>query len=327
MIIGDRPASACFAHPVGTKLVERIVAFENCTQETITDIQIIGPSGSSYSTLNKVPGSPDQWYENITWTPTQSQIGPNILCAIATSSSLLASDLSCFTVLVGITDPQIISASPFGVLADSFAYSSSGFLSFNIAFNVQILKPTKPAYIRIFSQTTNTEVYKVDASTISAANFQKNNLILNIPVGTLSPDKYYVLFDYGVGLGTEYCNPISEQITDKTFWNFEIVQLTTTTLPTTSNEFILNLFIPIYSCLNFLINAAPQNSCPNGTSYFNGNCYTATQNSTNSTAANEYCAAQGGHLLILNSQTEFDYLKNYLSSMNMGFVSVCQIIF
>jgi hypothetical protein len=221
-IIGDKPVDSCFAIPVNKKWTERIVAYENCSNENITDIQILGATGINLSQAKKLSNTSQTWYKTIDWIPTNDDLGPNIICATASSSSLLISDISCFTVLVGVTEPKIVSASPSSLLSQQFLRDSSGFLKFNITFNVNITKPKKSAFIRIYSANTNKEVLQIDTSKLDASKFVENTLLLDIKRELLSEGEYYVLFDYGVGAGSEYCKPISAEIKDPSFWRFTI---------------------------------------------------------------------------------------------------------
>ena len=123
---------------------------------------------------------------------------------------------------MGVTEPKIISASPSSLLSQEFLRDSSGYLKFNITFNVNIFKPKTSAFIRIYSDNTKKEVLKIDASQLDASKFVGNTLFLDIKRELLPEGDYFVLFDFGVGVGGEYCKPISDEIKDSTFWKFTI---------------------------------------------------------------------------------------------------------
>ena len=222
-IIGDKPAASCFAIPVNKKWSERVVAYENCSDENITDIQILGTAGITLSQVKILSNKSQTWYKTIEWIPTNDDLGPNIICATASSSSLLISEISCYTVLVGVTEPKIISASPSSLLSQEFLRDSSGFLKFNITFNVNIFKPKNSAFIRIYSANTKKEVLQIDSSKLDASKFVGNTLLLDLKRELFPEGDYYVLFDYGVGVGGEYCKPISAEIRDPSFWKFSIL--------------------------------------------------------------------------------------------------------
>jgi len=213
---------SCFAIPVNKKWTEQIVAFENCSNENISDIQILSTANINFSQLKILSKQSQTWYKTIEWIPTNNDLGQNIICATASSTSLLISDISCYTVLVGVTEPKIVSASPSSLLSQEFLRDPSGLLKFNITFNVNIYKPKNTAYIRIFSDNSKKEVLKIDASQLDASKFVGNTLLLDIKRELLPEGDYYVLFDYGVGVGGEYCKPISAPISDSTFWKLTI---------------------------------------------------------------------------------------------------------
>ena len=51
----------------------------------ITDITTASPAGLTKSSLRSGPGT-NQWYIDVTWSPSASQTGPNIFCYYAQDS-------------------------------------------------------------------------------------------------------------------------------------------------------------------------------------------------------------------------------------------------
>lgn len=54
----------------------------DCFNCSIVAIDTVSPQGAHKSSLATGPGE-GQWHVNITWTPDESQFGPNILCYTA----------------------------------------------------------------------------------------------------------------------------------------------------------------------------------------------------------------------------------------------------
>jgi len=181
-----------------TNLTTRIVASESCSTENITDIQILGFTGVQSSSLGQLSNS--TWYKNMTWTPPTPIVGVNsyLICSTATDTALLSSDSSCFTFITGITSPQVVNStvSPTGVTITTT--SSAQTQTFSCSFNVNVIKPTTSSYIRIYSATTNLQVYTLDASLSNTTQFTSlTDMNFVVPIGILSSDTYYILFDWG----------------------------------------------------------------------------------------------------------------------------------
>ena len=59
-----------------------MVAKVGCSGVTITKIQVLGPTGIRYGSTTVLSGTTDTWYVNLTWTPSASQYGPNVICGL-----------------------------------------------------------------------------------------------------------------------------------------------------------------------------------------------------------------------------------------------------
>lgn len=193
---------------------------------SITEIIVIGPFGLRFTQAQQVTGSSVTWYTNVTWTPSLSQVGGYLVCAVAMDSSPMTSRLSCFTVLVGLT-PNIIanSTQPSGILQSSFLLGVNGTLTFTATFDKQILRPLSSSYIHVLSQN-GTEIAKFDSSNSSQVKLTTNKTVsIAFSTYTFKPgSSYYIKFDQGVVWGgtfySQYCNPQSPAYTSQLFWQF-----------------------------------------------------------------------------------------------------------
>lgn len=66
----------CEGVPIGIQLVERIVATVYCTGDYIEEFVTISPLYMKKTAIAQVPGTTNQWYITLTWTPVLSQKGP-----------------------------------------------------------------------------------------------------------------------------------------------------------------------------------------------------------------------------------------------------------
>jgi hypothetical protein len=98
------------------------------------------------------------------------------------------------------------------------------------------MQPQYSAYIRYF-YANGTQMFKIDVSSFPSVTFTNLTTYskLTWETGNNFPDGgYYILFDYGVGLGPDFCLPQSEAVTDKTFCSFFVRTNDTTTTTTTT---------------------------------------------------------------------------------------------
>ena len=56
-----------------------------CIYDRISEIVTMSPFGLTKSTLNQGTSS-SQWYVDVSWTPDESQSGPNLFCYAAVDS-------------------------------------------------------------------------------------------------------------------------------------------------------------------------------------------------------------------------------------------------
>jgi hypothetical protein len=182
--------------------------------------------------------SPPQYYTYLSWTPIASQYGPNIVCAIMSDTSCLNSANHCFTVLGGIPIPMLVNetCTPSGGINSTTLMGNLGILTWTVNFNSVVMQPQYSAYIRYF-YANGTQMFKIDVSSFPSITFTNLTTYskLSWETGNNFPDGgYYILFDYGVGLGPDFCLPQSEAVTDKNFCSFFVRTNDTTTTTTTT---------------------------------------------------------------------------------------------
>ena len=239
MILGDRAAGSCIAVPFGTTLTERIVGQLGCASASFKAFTVVGPQGTGSTTPVQISGiSPAKYYTYLTWTPSTSQYGPNVVCAALTDSSCLNSANHCFTVLGGVPIPTLVNntCTPSGGINSTTLSGNLGILTWSVDFNSVVIQPQYSAYINYF-YSNGSLMFKIDVSSFPSVSF--NNLTtystLTWQTGNNFPDGgYYITFDYGVGLGPLFCLPQSDAVTDPGFCSFYVRTNDTTTTTTTT---------------------------------------------------------------------------------------------
>ena len=198
------------------------------------------------------------WYKILSWNSATD--GTYLICAKAYDSASLISQSTCYTVIVGTPIPVINQTT---VFPTGMAYPSSGYFIFTCQYLANVTKPTSLAYIYIYEQTSinntnDTLVYKVNSGAPSTTTFFNDTwMTFRIPIGALPSGYFYILFDYGVAVGTVLCKPISPAITDPTFWTFQInntLYTTTTTTQTTTLTSNLKSNTSVNSTTNCMCN-------------------------------------------------------------------------
>ena len=138
-----------------------------------------------------------QWFKILYWQP--SVPGNFLICSKATDTSYLASNSSCFTLLVGISDPQVDLSSLKPNNVNITVTSELDMQTFNLSFTVDVIKPTRSAYIRVFSAADNQQVYSLDSYLTNTTQITSpTDMSFELPVGALSPGQYYILIDSGI---------------------------------------------------------------------------------------------------------------------------------
>ena len=160
----------------------------------------------------------NNYYTNISWTPTANQQNDiHIFCYIAVSSEGLTSEQSCTKVAIyHPPSPLRESATP----NHQFVYPSNNNLQ--IMFDKKIQRPSTPAFIRFYE--SGEVVYQIDTSSSLEVNFDGPNLTI-VPNYIFSEgNTYYVTFDEGV-IESVRCHLGNIPILCETFWTFEVINL------------------------------------------------------------------------------------------------------
>ena len=223
---------------------ENIYTYEQCQNQAITDLQIVGPAGITISSIVLIEafnGNYSLWRSTLTWMPSSKHKGSNLACIKAKSSSKLASDLFCLNIYVGVNNvssPKVIQAQPNGTIF------ITKFQTFEIEFSLNIKRPQRTAFLTFRNALTDEECFKIDTSMLDEhLNFKMNKLVFNLSRDHFESVKYYVLFDYGVALSaSDECSSISDKMDDKLFWYFEVSKINdSVTTPSTFNVSHVNL--------------------------------------------------------------------------------------
>lgn len=150
-----------------------------------------------------------------------SEHGHYLICARAVDSDFKSSAFSCLRVSTGVSPPYIIDSTviPTGKLNASFEI-----LNFSAEFSENIRKSNSSSSIKIFSTKSKELIYTLSSNNIT---FYENSSKIVFPVNMslFSEGDFYVFFDYGVVVSTDFCNPVSEKIDDENFWKFSVEKL------------------------------------------------------------------------------------------------------
>jgi len=108
----------CIAIPPNGTYTGIMVARAGAPGARIVDITTQSPAGMSKSALTDGLLD-DERHVNVTWRPTASQAGTNLLCFVAVDNTTAASDQTCVYFAVGIEPPRLRvgSMSPTGLIA------------------------------------------------------------------------------------------------------------------------------------------------------------------------------------------------------------------
>ncbi|CAH3042520.1 unnamed protein product [Porites lobata] len=163
------------------------------------------------------------YYSNVTWYPSQYQVGKQSFCFKAVDSSGLGSQYRCITILVGISNtPRVIlgSRTPHTPLSTS----GPGIMWWSIQFDRVIKKPRSSSFIRLVLLPSEHTVHKVDTlSQFVIINSDQTTLQFAMPYAALSMNgSYAILMDRGavVGQGCSYDGPPTPGITNTSDWQF-----------------------------------------------------------------------------------------------------------
>ncbi|XP_068721857.1 uncharacterized protein [Montipora capricornis] len=208
----------CTEVQIGSAYRATIEATISSPSKQIVEIVTSSPIGMHLTALQYYAGV---YYKNITWYPSQYQVGQQSFCFKAVDSSGMESEYRCITILVGLSNtPRVITESR--QPKNPVSKTGPDFLWFSIRFDRMIKKPRSTSYIRLVigGQT----VYKVDTlSALATISSDQITLLFAIPYAAISmKGTYAILIDRGavVGQGCSYDGPPTPGITSTSDWQF-----------------------------------------------------------------------------------------------------------
>ena len=228
---------SCVAIPPDTPFFSQIIANSGGTSTSITEFQTTSPLGLRRSEIQRIDET-DNYFANISWTPqTDQQNQTHLFCYTAVNSGGLATEQNCIRFLVGSFPPKPLSNSQ---LPNQMLVHPVNTI-WTLSFDQDIQRPSLPAYIQFFDNTTQQLVYQIDASFSPEISFENNTIFISPSFRFQEKSFFFITLDRGIINGLEGCGPGNEPITDQSFWTFETMDITppvTTFLtnPPRSNE-------------------------------------------------------------------------------------------
>ncbi|PFX27722.1 Deleted in malignant brain tumors 1 protein [Stylophora pistillata] len=189
----------CSDVPIGSSYRAVIEVQVADFSKSIVEISTASPSGMQLTSLRN---QGQIYYRNVTWYPSQHQIGQQLFCFKAVDSAGLESDWRCVTILVGMSStPRVILATR-RPLTPVSRYGS-GYSSWSVQFDRLIKKPRTSAYIRLVLLPSGQTLYKVEAlSKNVTVGSNSTTLQFAIPYPVLSMDGLYAIsMDKGIVVG------------------------------------------------------------------------------------------------------------------------------
>ena len=90
LLISDLSSDSCQGVQVGTNFTMTLTAINRCgSSQTITDIATLSFPILIKSALVQNVSNTSLWSMTITWTPTASQVGSQVFCAVATDKFVI----------------------------------------------------------------------------------------------------------------------------------------------------------------------------------------------------------------------------------------------
>ena len=228
------PSGLCLAIPPGASFSTQLVATSHSANVSIVEIQTVSPRGTSKGELQQIQDT-NNYYVNITWTPTADQQNEtHLFCFTAVNSEGLSSEQSCFQFLAGYYPPV---PHPFFSKPKVNPYNAL----LNISFNKDIQHPLKTAFIRFHDFASEEEVYNIDVSLSQEVVFNSSTEITILPNYIFTErSTYYLSFDRGIVQGIEGCGPVNDPVVNKTLWSFEVMDVTPPVITFVENPIISN---------------------------------------------------------------------------------------
>ena len=221
------PQGSCVSVIAGETFTTQLIATSHRSLISIVEIQTISPIGTNKGTLQHIQGT-YTYYVNITWTPTSSQLDQvHPFCYTAINSIGAASEQTCIQLLAGYLPPAPYPGPATPNHQMVYAFNAT----FHINFDKDIQRSSKTAFIIFYEFTSEVEVYRIDAFSSTEVTFSNPTEITVKPNFVFMENTiYYILFNEGIVQGTEGCGLKNDAVVNKTFWNFEVIDLTPPTI-------------------------------------------------------------------------------------------------
>ena len=233
------PQGSCISIPAGETFTTQLIATSHNSSVSIVEIQTTSPVGLSKGAVQHIQGT-ENYYVNITWLPTTSQENQiHIFCYTAVNSVNLPSQQSCIQLSVGQLPPRPL---PGSAMPNHLMTNPSN-ATLVISFDENIQRPSETAFIVFYEFLSDVEVYRIDAYSSPELTVNGTSEIILKPNNTFSENTvYYIVFNEGIVQRSEGCGIKNVAETNKTFWNFEVADVTPLIItfienPTQSNEF------------------------------------------------------------------------------------------
>ena len=217
------PQGSCIAIPPGTTFIAQLTATSGSSSASITEIQTVSPIGTRRGELQQILGT-NSYSVNITWVPAANQLNESFMfCFVAVNSVGLASEQSCIQLLAGSVPPIPFPGKP--VPSQQPVHPSN--ITLPILFNSVVQRPSATAYIIFYEFDSDREEYRIDASLSQEVNFDTPNKLVVAPNHSFAEKgKFYINLQRGVVRGIEGCGPPNEPEISRTFWTFEVLDIT-----------------------------------------------------------------------------------------------------
>ncbi|CAF2070273.1 unnamed protein product [Rotaria magnacalcarata] len=104
LLVSDMTSGDCLGAQVGVNFTIEFTVINLCgSGRTITDIATLSFPIIIKSALVQSPTNTSIWSMQMTWVPTATQVGSQVLCAVASDNASVQSDQYCKTIFVGLS--------------------------------------------------------------------------------------------------------------------------------------------------------------------------------------------------------------------------------
>ena len=138
--------------------------------------------------------SSSSWTRTVTFTAPAS--GEYVVCAYSEDATNLTSYLYCYTLVIGISPPSIISTSlsPIGLIY----FNTSMVLNFTCKFTQIVKRPSTVAYIRLINASNNNTVMTLNSTMKRYISVKADTMTFTFGPGVIQPNMtYYIKLDAG----------------------------------------------------------------------------------------------------------------------------------